>query len=713
MHAVASQPPSLFYLPFRPALDANGIVAPGARLFFFLTQTSIPQKIYADAALTIELENPVGANAAGVWPSIYMDPALTYRVVLKDQDGVTLNEVDPYRPGVAGEGEKGDTGPANSTYTTLAGLKAAAVSNASYIFAPPSGSDGGAAAGTFLYQTAGAPYTADGVNIIKLDAVPLSTGALVRQDLGQIGYQQQPAPSASNAASPVYAPSLILRETTSMERWWKPGDGDWYNASRRASLESAETGVPIKGRNRDYPGARLEFHARSSGFEANGARIDYFGVGNTLVAGIRPDGAPDGTTSQYTAWPTSDTDAMADRYPVLMYSVTEYSRTALRLNTVVGLSVGDWVHICQDPAANSSTFNLISQNFEWVQIQSFDGNVIRFNGRLRRIYDTNARVFMTKGVAVNCTIRDVTTTTTYDAYQHVVRSAINLRIENASFEGNAGVGAGTFQQNVTYTNARATGSYGSLSTARQSDQVLIDGFEWIPRVAPPAAEPFGLFFEESPGLVTAKNINLQGGGILFGSIRNPLAQGNRLIQISDININMDASPRLSHPIAMGSCEGVSVLIDGGKVRGQVSQPDPNQFPNTPACMVPLATNMPGDVVRIRNIDFVSTTTGAAIAIGGGFQGTAVVDVDSCTFTGCNPPPTLLRQNRVKSGTVTVTANDYADVVFDSIMPGLFTITLTPKSPVATYYNNEGQVGFRLHAPNGTTVSWKVEAVQGK
>lgn len=86
-------------------------------------------------------------------------------------------------------GPEGPTGPANSTYTTLAGLKAAAVSNASYIFAPPSGSDGGAAAGTFLYQTAGAPYTADGVNIIKLDAVPLTTGALVRQSDAGISFQ--------------------------------------------------------------------------------------------------------------------------------------------------------------------------------------------------------------------------------------------------------------------------------------------------------------------------------------------------------------------------------------------------------------------------------------------------------------------------------------------------------------------------------------------
>lgn len=85
-------------------------------------------------------------------------------------------------------GPEGPPGPANSTYTTLAGLKAAAVSNASYIFAPPSGSDGGTAAGTFLYQTAGAPYTADGVNIIALDAVPLTTGALVRQAAAGVNF---------------------------------------------------------------------------------------------------------------------------------------------------------------------------------------------------------------------------------------------------------------------------------------------------------------------------------------------------------------------------------------------------------------------------------------------------------------------------------------------------------------------------------------------
>lgn len=95
-------------------------------------------------------------------------------------------------------GPEGPTGPANSTYTTLAGLKAASVSNASYIFAPPSGSDGGTAAGTFLYQTAGAPYTADGVNVIRLDAVPLTTGALVRQGVSQVAFS---APSGGTDKS--------------------------------------------------------------------------------------------------------------------------------------------------------------------------------------------------------------------------------------------------------------------------------------------------------------------------------------------------------------------------------------------------------------------------------------------------------------------------------------------------------------------------------
>lgn len=180
---MADQPFDLFYLPFRPALDANGIVVPGASLTFYVSGTSTPQTIYADAGLTTPLANPVTANAAGAWPAIYIDNTLTYRVVLRNSLGAVLNEVDPYVPGAVG----GPPGASDSAFLTLDELKA--IDPALYPsprLAAKLGSDSGVPNGLFNYQTAGAPYTADGVNIIKLNAVPLSTGALVRQGAASV-----------------------------------------------------------------------------------------------------------------------------------------------------------------------------------------------------------------------------------------------------------------------------------------------------------------------------------------------------------------------------------------------------------------------------------------------------------------------------------------------------------------------------------------------
>lgn len=92
-----------FFLPFRPAIDANGLTVPGAQLHFYATGTTTPQAIYSDSAMTTPLTNPVEANAAGRWPVIYMNDALTYAVVLKDGDGVTLSESDPYNGTITDE----------------------------------------------------------------------------------------------------------------------------------------------------------------------------------------------------------------------------------------------------------------------------------------------------------------------------------------------------------------------------------------------------------------------------------------------------------------------------------------------------------------------------------------------------------------------------------------------------------------------------------
>ena len=90
------------------------------------------------------------------------------------------------------KGDTGNTGPANSTYTTLAALRAAPVTHASYIFVPPSGSDGGVPAGVFSYQTYQAPYSED-ANTVALAAVPLTVGALKRQGATAVDFDGRSA----------------------------------------------------------------------------------------------------------------------------------------------------------------------------------------------------------------------------------------------------------------------------------------------------------------------------------------------------------------------------------------------------------------------------------------------------------------------------------------------------------------------------------------
>lgn len=118
----------LFYLPFRPALDANAIVVPGAKLYFYAAGTSTPQAVYSNTGLTTPLANPVEANAAGVWPSIYLDGALSYRLVLKDADGATLDEQDPYLADIADAitGDLQDLADQVATDTAAAALSAGA-----------------------------------------------------------------------------------------------------------------------------------------------------------------------------------------------------------------------------------------------------------------------------------------------------------------------------------------------------------------------------------------------------------------------------------------------------------------------------------------------------------------------------------------------------------------------------------------------------------
>jgi hypothetical protein len=88
----------LFYAPqFRPLTPA-GEIMPGAYVQFYVTETTTPTNVYADADLSTPLANPVVADSSGEFPAIYLDPSTTYRAQLYDEDDALIWDIDPLAP---------------------------------------------------------------------------------------------------------------------------------------------------------------------------------------------------------------------------------------------------------------------------------------------------------------------------------------------------------------------------------------------------------------------------------------------------------------------------------------------------------------------------------------------------------------------------------------------------------------------------------------
>ncbi|MGL4309049.1 MAG: hypothetical protein ACRCSU_01080 [Paracoccaceae bacterium] len=81
-------------LPVRaPVLDSNGLPVSGAKVYVYATGTLTLADVWADAAGTTLLSNPVVADSAGVVAQIFVTEAV--RVVVKTSADVTLYDIDP------------------------------------------------------------------------------------------------------------------------------------------------------------------------------------------------------------------------------------------------------------------------------------------------------------------------------------------------------------------------------------------------------------------------------------------------------------------------------------------------------------------------------------------------------------------------------------------------------------------------------------------
>lgn len=85
---------SLFSEPVFQQVDSSGNVRPGSKLSFFESGTTTSKAVFTDPDLTIAFSQPVVSDAAGIFPSIYMDGE-DYRCVYSDSNDVQLNVFDP------------------------------------------------------------------------------------------------------------------------------------------------------------------------------------------------------------------------------------------------------------------------------------------------------------------------------------------------------------------------------------------------------------------------------------------------------------------------------------------------------------------------------------------------------------------------------------------------------------------------------------------
>lgn len=77
-------------------LNPNANPISGATFYFYLTETTTPTPVYADADLSTSLGVAVVADSSGRLPNIYLDPTITYRLIIKSAVGGTvIRDIDP------------------------------------------------------------------------------------------------------------------------------------------------------------------------------------------------------------------------------------------------------------------------------------------------------------------------------------------------------------------------------------------------------------------------------------------------------------------------------------------------------------------------------------------------------------------------------------------------------------------------------------------
>jgi hypothetical protein len=98
--------------------DGNGDPYPGALAYFYLTETTTDADVYEDADLATPHSQPVEADSDGLFPAIYLDPTVDYKLTLRESDSTLIYTTDPASPRISTIGDEVEALSGNQTVLT-------------------------------------------------------------------------------------------------------------------------------------------------------------------------------------------------------------------------------------------------------------------------------------------------------------------------------------------------------------------------------------------------------------------------------------------------------------------------------------------------------------------------------------------------------------------------------------------------------------------
>ena len=84
--------------------SSTGAPVPGAKAYFYASESTTPLTTYADATLSTPNSNPVEASQYGIFPDIFLQN-LEYRVLITDSQGNQIDFADPVSPFIQAQTE--------------------------------------------------------------------------------------------------------------------------------------------------------------------------------------------------------------------------------------------------------------------------------------------------------------------------------------------------------------------------------------------------------------------------------------------------------------------------------------------------------------------------------------------------------------------------------------------------------------------------------